>query len=613
MFYAGRMQNALSTFTFFSINVKLKLYIAQIQCAYSSTQGVCLMPKFKNIPLFVKIIIPVIVLFLLIGGVLIVGKVNNDKLISVQETITENGIVKIRKITGVIGKFQTIDGLFYRYLINQSTGNLEDGEEKMATLKKDAIQLDKELGDLISHISGEDAERLSLLRKDFEKNVIGLEDDGVYDVAIQMMGIDVGFVLKGIGGYSKVYNDFISSFKVIQTNIQGDIDSLVAQSKEDLRQFQIYSYIGIAIVGFLVLIGAVFIIMVIVRSIKDISKTTEILADGHTDVDIDSLERKDELGTIVKSLKKFRDNQLKVKQLTEEQEKIKEEQEEQHKKNMKNIANDFKTKIGSLIDSLSSSSETLQSTAEGMRSVADETSQASQIVETSSETASMNVSTVAAAMEEMSASSGEIETQITSAKTKSSDTSSDANVASETVGNLSNLVENIGEVVVSIRDIASQTNLLALNATIEAARAGDAGKGFAVVADEVKKLASETSSKTEEIENRISEIQGATRNSVNAMERIITNISDIDKSINGVSISVEEQNSTNREIVTSVSEASQGVQQMAQIITEVQKGAKKTRTSSDSVLDATKEVNTLSINLKNEVDQFLEKIMDGTE
>lgn len=55
-------------------------------------------------------------------------------------------------------------------------------------------------------------------------------------------------------------------------------------------------------------------------------------------------------------------------------------------------------------------------------------------------------------------------------------------------------VEKINELTNEILSISSQTNLLALNASIEAARAGEAGRGFAVVADEIRKLADDSRS-----------------------------------------------------------------------------------------------------------------------
>ncbi len=381
------------------------------------------------------------------------------------------------------------------------------------------------------------------------------------------------------------------------------IDDVEKQFNKELIQAMITIAIACCVLG--------LVAWLIIRSISDplteIAKTMGILAENKTAVSpYDG--RADEIGTISLAVNDLNAKLEQARALEGEQKAQQLRAEKEKKELMLKMADDFDLKVGEALNTLTVSATELQSSAEQMQDIADKTTSSSEAVSNSSEDASQNVNTVAAAMEEMSASVAEIAEQIVSAKAKSNDTAKNAKDANETVGNLNVLVRDIGEVVVAIQDIAEQTNLLALNATIEAARAGESGKGFAVVADEVKKLANETATKTEEINTRITEIQNATKDSVDGMGRILSNISEIDSAVTGISAAVEEQNATTNEIARSIAEASSGVSQVANVIIDVKSGAMDTGRSADSVLTASKQVAALSHALEGSVSAFLDQI-----
>jgi methyl-accepting chemotaxis protein len=176
------------------------------------------------------------------------------------------------------------------------------------------------------------------------------------------------------------------------------------------------------------------------------------------------------------------------------------------------------------------------------------------------------------------------------------------------VRSLDEAAGRIGQVVALITDIAEQTNLLALNATIEAARAGEAGKGFAVVASEVKNLANQTAKATGEISSQISGIQGATKSSVDAIERIFQAIANVDQISATIAAAVEEQGAATKEIARNIEQAATGTKEVSSNIVGVTQAASETGHVSSQVLEAAKELGRQSVTLRSEVDTFLADI-----
>jgi methyl-accepting chemotaxis protein len=386
----------------------------------------------------------------------------------------------------------------------------------------------------------------------------------------------------------------------------------IAWSLRSINDAVMASLLNKGLIALAVMMVAVGVLVVLSRRLVStpIARLTAVmseLSEGRTDVDLGDEHRRDELGTLARAMKVWRQRILDRQKLELEQQRSRKAVAQQNDRR-EDLIKLFDEQVREVLTNFDSSTTVLDETAQSMSLVSRETNSQASAVSAAADEASTNVASLAVTAEELSGSISEIARQVQDATQVSDQAVLDVNRTDEAMRSLDEVAQRVGEVVKMIADIAEQTNLLALNATIEAARAGESGRGFAVVANEVKNLANQTAAATDEVGQQISAIQSAASDAVRSISGVTSTIEKV-KEINGrIAEAVQQQTNSTNEISDTVQHTARGAKEVSQVIAGVTEGAGKTDSAAQAVLDSGSVLTGEATRLRSSVESFLAEI-----
>ena len=367
-----------------------------------------------------------------------------------------------------------------------------------------------------------------------------------------------------------------------------------------------WTFIGVAALGtILVVATSLAIVMLgVTRPLRTLTRSMTRLAQGDHGVDIPGTARRDEIGAMSRAVRVFKDNAIEKLRLAEAR--ATEQAAKKHRQDeVEQLIGFFGRSVSGVFQSLSGSFGEMSATSSSLDQSAESTGQQAVLVMGEMEQTSHTIHAAAAAAQELAAAIGEIGRQAGSSAHGTTEIMRQAEDAVGKVDGLRVVAAQIGTIVELISSIASRTNLLALNATIEAARAGEAGRGFAVVAEEVKALANQTAQATQDIARQIATLQGATRDSAEAIRGISLTVRTMNDIAVAIAAAVEQQGAATQEIARSIDQVTASTSSVARSMDQVQDAVRKTSADASAVQRTSTTLSGEARTLSVEVQDFL--------
>ena len=568
--------------------------------------------SFENLTLLQKLLVPLAALGLTIGAVLWVAQSGLTGLRGAAEAAID-GPAERRALT------LDVAGQMSRAAVQEKNVILaaEAAERKAACVRyQDSMQaatvLIAQLAALDTTTAGVSRTRalsgLVVAFKQAADRSTGLALMGEKDAATLLSNTEVR------AARVKIIDETTEQIRIAQQEMARARQAFDERGHAALTRLYVFAGIGLALSLSLL---AVIVTRFVIRPIAAITASMQRLAAGDLKIGVAGAERRDEVGSLARSLMAFKANGLRAAALdaeiaatraSAEVERARTEVERAREAAEDQVAitalarglgalaegdlrhqiteafapksQPLKTDFNAAAARLRGTMVTITGAIGGMTTGTGEITQAADDLSRRTEQQAASLEQTAAALDEITATvrttaagANQAQSLVSTAKGDAEQSSQIVQHAVAAMGEIAKSSQQVGQIIGVIDEIAFQTNLLALNAGVEAARAGDAGRGFAVVASEVRALAQRSAEAAREIKQHIAASSQHVERGVRlvgetgqSLHRIVGHVVQVHQAVSGIAVSAQEQATALHEVNTAINQMDQVTQQNAAMV-----------------------------------------------